>query len=215
MMRMKCLSVLVLAVSLLLSGCSGNSDVTLNSDGDVITDDRETITAESCFYYNGSAIEGTMKFQVLSSSCYRNINDAGITYDDLFEAVDKVDPTTGVLTEDFTFVLVELYVENVDAVPAEDYEYSDDVTFRADVLELADLSQKMTSGNYKSYYTAYFSESGECEEHIFAYRLNQGESRTFTLGYITFTDNVEDFYLCTTSGNVNSTFVPLNLTLDE
>lgn len=169
----------------------------------------QNIKSQGEFFIDDVDMEsGDLKCKVTGSSYYKNINDAGLKYADLVEAKDWIDPKTGEMLNGSVFVLVNVNIQNENAVP-NDKRY-DNTTFRIDGLQLVNITEKVTSDNYQSYYMNYFSNAGKCSENIFAYKLRNGDSDSFTIGYIADTDKVEDLYLCTSSGNINDTFIKLN-----
>ncbi len=234
---MKMTALAIVAV-ILLCGCAatnesneGTSQATVGgnseneSNGNDATDDGDgslsgvenAVAAGEYFYYEGTAIEGQLKFKVQSTACYTNITDAGLSYRDLEEVTDQVVvPETGELVSNYTFVMIELYVENIDAVPSENWRFSDDITFRMDILNLVNTSELSdNNSDYTNYYINYFSESDECSEHYLAFKLEQGESRVLTIGCIAYTDDIDSLYLCTTTGAKDSTFAALDLSFAD
>lgn len=196
-----CLSVL----SFSLCSCSSIDNLSDNSKAEIID-------KGDCFYDNFDLESGNLKFQVLDCSWYNNIADANLKYSDFIEVFEKVNPQTGEVLDGAILVLVDISVENEGAIPLKEYRFSDDITFRADGLQLVNVSKKVTDDNYECYPPNYFSDSDECAEHFFAYKLENGNSRNYKLGYIAESNDLENLFLCTASGNVNSTFIKLDLT---
>lgn len=170
---------------------------------------KDIVEEGDYFYSDRSLDEGRLKYQINGSAIYDNIFDAGLKYEDLREVNGKVNPDTGEILDGMRLVLVEVFVESENAVNEVVRDFTDGITFRADYLELADIS-KLDYKNYFTYIMVYFSEAGECEQHPNAYKLDKGSSRSFTVGYLSFTDDTESLYLCTTTGHIDSTFVRLN-----
>lgn len=156
---------------------------------------------------------GTLKAVVRNVVCYDTLSAAGIGIEELEKdsCVAAFDEETGLLLDQYHVVLVEVEIENIDAVSRSHFEagqYRENV-FRADRLVLADTTRKVTSKNFYISNPVYFSEKDTCEEHPFAYQLSIGEKKVFTLGYLVENDNLEDLYLCPTSGYVKGAFAAI------
>ena len=166
------------------------------------------IVEEGDFFeeFDVDIVEGTINCRVNSSASYKNINDAGFKYDDLVQVREQVDPNTGEMLDGSVLVVLEITVKNEDASTAIN---PDGITFRADDLQLVDISKMVTDANYEFHWPNYFSESGECES-IWGYNLEKGSTLDYTVAYISPSDNLENLYLCNTSGHIDSTFVRLN-----
>ena len=166
---------------------------------------------DDIIYYETDENSGKLKANVVKTSCFDDLTAAGITKDEIVECDYAFDEETGALREDFDVILIELEIENMDAVSqvvSHGAKYPEDV-FQASVFQLADVTEKVTSGNYATCYLAYFSESNSCAEHTFAFKLPIGEKRTFVLGYLSQNKNLEELYLCPTSGSVKGDFAAI------
>lgn len=117
----------------------------------------------------------------------------------------------------WNLVLVDVKVTNYDAAARlGDYSDTDPYLFRGDgVCTLIDLRLKYEN-NYVAQNIDYFSELGKYPEHYVLYRVEPGESVTFTIGFLKKTkgqdtaDPYEYLRLCNTTGNLRSVFMRLD-----
>ena len=135
----------------------------------------------------------------------------------------------GSLLENCYLILVDITVESRDAVAKtySDYGYEkpvqglyeDPYVFRCDWLTLVDPTEKISEGQYYYQTMDYFSRMNEREEHNFTFRLEPGETTSFTIGYLiggfkhdgSLTD-LSQLCLCNTSGDIQtSTLIRLGL----
>lgn len=135
----------------------------------------------------------------------------------------------GSLLENCYLILVDITVESRDAVAKtysdHGYEkpvpglYEDPYVFRCNWLTLVDPTEKISEGQYYYQTMDYFSRMNEREEHNFAFRLEPGETTSFTIGYLiggfkhdgSLTD-LSQLCLCNTSGDIQtSTLIRLGL----
>lgn len=123
----------------------------------------------------------------------------------------------GTPKEGWNLVLVDVKVTNHDAAARlGDYSDTDPYLFRGDgVCTLIDLRLKYEN-NYIAQNIDYFSELGKYPEHYVLYRLEPGESTTFTIGFLKNSkgqetvDPYEYLRLCNTTGNLRSVFMRLD-----
>lgn len=123
----------------------------------------------------------------------------------------------GTPKEGWNLVLVDVKVTNYDAAAQlGDYSKTDPYLFRGDgVCTLVDLRLKYEN-NYIAQNIDYFSELGKYPEHYVLYRLEPGESITFTIGFLKESkgqetvDPYEYLRLCNTTGNLRSVFMRLD-----
>lgn len=125
-------------------------------------------------------------------------------------------------------ILVDMTVTSQDAVSytTEDLDengnplglYEDPYIFRADLFfTLADLSEVKDGPYYWYSDVEYFSARGRQAEHSMAYRLEPGESISFTLGFLLGNKldasprDLTQLYLCDSMGNPDSTFIDLGM----
>lgn len=136
--------------------------------------------------------------------------------------------TDGSYVEGGYLILVDMTVTSRDAVSytTEDLDengnplglYEDPYIFRADsFFTLADLSEVKDGPYYWYSDVEYFSARGQRTEHSMAYRLEPGESISFTLGFLLGNKldasprDLTQLYLCDSMGNPDSTFIDLGL----
>lgn len=193
----------VLALIIFCTGCSNTKNINIDESED------------GYYYLDNDWVEGNFKYKIKESSYYTNlfdVNDTNFDYKNVNYYKDYINLETGELLDSYIFVMVDMYVENEDAISL-DIRNSDNTIFTASSYLLIDTSTKFNSDTFKFYYISYFSDENECPDiDPNAYKLPQGESRTITIGF--FADdvkNIEDLYISTGANIKLSTFIPLNL----
>lgn len=90
--------------------------------------------------------------------------------------------STGRLVDGCYLIALDISVESNGAMGNL---YSDPYIFRADDMVYLINCELKDDGNYHPYRTVcYFSELGKCDEHSMAYRLEPGETISFTIGFL-------------------------------
>lgn len=161
-----------------------------------------------------------------------NVPVKGFTYENRFALSEKGESTRleciqndGTLATGWSFILIDLLVESIGAEKDTTAigSYDDAFLFRADdLLWLCDFSQENPKNNYRTVGLDYFSKLGEFSEHECVFRIEPGETITFSIGFLIgerefdyligkTKGDLTNIRACNTTGNKKSVFINLNL----
>jgi len=196
--------VILLIISVLAFGIFYFTNITVNhldySDGIELTNSNNSINGD--FYYKINDVR-----------FYESIAQTGIVFDEMsYWSNDFYNDFNDDVADSMGILLVDVEASNINAI-CDFNNVTEKNIFRADFLQIVKANQNhfLTSSSFSPAGSLiYFSKHDECMIHPFAYKLNQGESISYTLGYIVFKENIDSLFL-TDGITSDSTFVRLNL----
>ena len=204
----KKLLLVVLVISTLFTGCQKESandnsvdngtqadtEIAKTAEYGVELDDKEAIPAGNEIVYSSSTY-GTMKYTVTGYKELNNIKDANLTIDDIinpcnnFANVSDLEKYTdvsnyisddGQMAQDCTFVLLNMKVENVDAVGLE----------KKNEFNITNVCL-YTPEPISRYYESYFSEGQDDDATACNYTIEQGETKNIQIGFFVLKKDID------------------------
>lgn len=176
------------------NGTKADTEIAKTAKYGVELDDKEKIPAGDEIIYSSSTY-GTMKYTVTGYKELNNIKDVNLTIDDIinpcnnFANVSDLEKYTdvsnyisddGQMAQDCTFVLLNMKVENVDAVGLE----------KKNEFNISNVCL-YTPEPISRYYEAYFSEGHDDGATAYNYTIEQGETKNIQIGFLVLNKDVD------------------------
>ena len=143
------------------NGTKADTEIAKTAKYGVELDDKEKIPAGDEIIYSSSTY-GTMKYTVTGYKELNNISD------------------DGQMAQDCTFVLLNMKVENVDAVGLE----------KKNEFNISNVCL-YTPEPISRYYEAYFSEGHDDGATAYNYTIEQGETKNIQIGFLVLNKDVD------------------------
>lgn len=176
------------------NGIKDNTEIAKIVDYGVELDEEKAIPVGNEIVHSSSTY-GTMKYTITGYKEYNNINDANLSMDDIInpctnfartEDLEKYNDISayigddGQMTSDCTFILLDMKVENVDAVGLE----------KKNVFNISEVCL-YTAEPISQYYEAYFSDGMKDEVKAYNYTIEQGETKNIQIGFFVLKKDME------------------------
>lgn len=205
-MKMKAKLIALGAVCVLLAGCG--QDKAANEFENKLKEHASTDVVQ---LFADPENDGHVTWTVLEAHSSSNIYSLGIETDEVPDIKELFDTESGELEDGYTFVTVKMRMQNIDAISGGIFPswcgFSDD-TFRADSIWLADVQDAHDVPDFWQS-VRYFDSPDFPDIHSMAFTLAIGDSKEYTIGFLTDAPDMQHLYLTNCTGGYAGDFVPL------
>lgn len=169
---------------------------------------------EQSFTLTSDTFSGRLSFKILDTGLMTSFTQYEDQLGESQSFASAYDSSRDQLKAGYHLVLVKLRVNNLDAVPDSDIFPSwNDLPadcFRADILYLANLEQ---SDNLPDYWSdvIFFDSPYDSNIHSMAYRLPQGDTIDYTVGFLVKAESMDQLYLTNHANGADGFFIHLNM----
>lgn len=169
---------------------------------------------EQSFVLTSVFFSGQLSYEILETGLMTSFAQYEDQLSEFQTFASAYDASKDQLKDGYHLILVKLRVTNLNAVPHPDMFPSwDDLPedcFRADIIYLANLEQVSDMPDYWDE-VIYFDSPYDSKIHSMAYRLPQGDSMDYTVGFLVKAESMDQLYLTDHANGADGFFIHVNM----